>query len=263
MSFSLDFLNEIKIEETPASLARVSKKSNSVTDNPAPTFMGIRIWKSGKIFPSQALTDAFCLEYPTKVVSTDVEGKVSMTTPDGVSANGLDVFSISDWTQVDEATRKNNLILIGVTPKSKSKVDLFANSRYNDDGTPVASVMSQGSSTFGSKRLLPMIESVYGVTPNAEGYIDLEINTKFNLKSKALNGIFMLPKVITKGDNIGKADIEQRENIDVFPMTPVVAQVETPVESTSMSEVPAPPVAIPVTDSLPVTGSDFDLDSQY
>lgn len=224
MSFSLDFLNEIKIEEVSKSSTRAAKKS-STDNNPASTFMGIRVWKSGKVYPSQALTDAFSLEYSNKVRTIDAEGKITTSVPNEGKTNGFDVFSISDWTQVDDATRSNKLILIGVTPKSCNKVDLFSTTKYNEDGTPVFSVMEQGASTFGSKTLLPLIKEVYGMECNEEGYIDLEINTNFNLKSKALNGIFVLPKVISRGDDMGKPDIARRENINVFPMTPVVAVV--------------------------------------
>jgi len=256
MSFSLDFLNEIKIQEVAKTAPRIAKKANS---NPNPEFMGIRIWKSGKVYPSQALTDAFCLEYPTKIVSTDEEGNTVMTLPD-VSSNGLDVFALSDWSQIDSQTRQTNkVLLIGVSPKTSAKIDLFGNVRYNQDGTPVSSVMEQGASTFGTDSLIPMIESTYSTQFNEEGYIDLEVNTKFNLKSKAMNGIFMIPKVISRGKDAGKADVVRRENIDVFPLTPVVSLTSVPTP-------PPAPTAETVTEQdvlIPQTGSDFDLDSQY
>ena len=245
--FSLDFLNEIKIQEVEKPISKKTKKSNN---NPDPMFMGIRVWKSGQVFPSQKLVDTFSLEYVTKVVSTNEEGNTVMTAPDFLG-NGLDIFALSDWTQIDEQTRKNKAILVGISPKVSPKIDLFGSVKYNTDGTPVNTVMDQRASTFGSKSLLPLIESTYGVLPNEEGFIDLEINVNMNLKSKALNGIFMIPKTISRGDDAGKADMVRRENIDVFPMTPAIQPVVTATP-------PPPTMAME-----PAVGSDFDLDSSY
>jgi len=232
--FGLDFLNDIKVEEVASKSApRPARKANL---SPAEDFIGIRIWKNGAVYPSKALVDAFHLEYPTKVkrtvnveqpvtgpdgtVSTQSIAKDEMVVPEGTVANGLDVFTLSSWTQIDEATRSaRKLILVGISPKSASKVDLFNISKYNEDGSPKMSVMEQGALTFGAENLLPMLEECYGTTPNEDGFIDLCIVTGMNLAAKVPNGIFLLPKVITRGKDAGKADFVRRENIAVYPMT--------------------------------------------
>lgn len=244
--FGLDFLNDIKVEEVASKSApRPARKGNL---NPAADFMGIRVWKNGAVYPSKALVDAFHLEYPTKVkrtvnveqpitnpdgtVSTQSVAKEEMVVPEGTVANGFDVFTLSSWSQIDEATRNaRKLILVGISPKSASKVDLFNISKYNEDGSPKMSVMEQGAMTFGADNLLPMLADTYGVTPNEEGFIDVQLVVGINLASKVPNGIFILPKVISRGKDAGKADFVRRENISVCPLIVADNHVSAPVQT--------------------------------
>ena len=229
----LGFLNEIKVNEVAATAPRTTSKKET---NPPSTSLCIRVWKDGSIYPSRTLVDQYNLEYPKATVTVidvhnedgslkkDAEGKqvVKRTVVTEGNTNGLDVFTISDWTQLDDASRAHKLVLVGVTPKSMPKVELFSNVKYNDDGTPQNSVMDQGATTYGKETLLPLLKEVYGVEPNEAGYIDLEINPTFNLRERVSNGIFIIPKTIIRGEKKGKADYLRRENIDIFPMTPVV-----------------------------------------
>jgi hypothetical protein len=248
----LGFLNEIKVNEVAAPVGRLTTKKET---NPASNFMGIRVWKDGSIFPSRTLVDTYNLEYPKATVTIidvhnedgslkkDAEGKQvvkrTVSFPEGSTANGLDIFALADWTQVDETVRANKLILVGITSKSMPKVEVFSNVKYNDDGTPQNSVMDQGATTYGRETLLPLVKSVYGMEPGENGYIDLEINPSFNLKSKVANGVFLIPKTIVRGEKKGHADYLRRENIDVLPMTPVVP-VQSTIDqtSTAIAEMP-------------------------
>jgi hypothetical protein len=265
--FGLEFLKDLQVQEVAKAAPR---KTSSINRQPAADFVGIRIWKSGAVYPSKALIDAFQLEYPTKVKITGTSQKAvtledgtvatqdvpteSWVVPQGVQANGLDVFTMASWSQIDEVTRSSHkLILVGVAPKSAPKVSLFNSVKYNEDGTALISVAEQGTVTFGKEVLLPMIEATYGAKPNEEGFIDLQVVTEFNLSSKVPNGIFHLPKVVTRGEDAGKADVVRRENISVFPL--VVSQTapapaEQVVESHD-AEVPQ----VPGPDFVP--GSDF------
>lgn len=239
---SLDFLKNLQIQEVTPSAPRVSRKEL----NPAPDFIGIRIWKDGSVYPSAKLVADFNLEYPQakveyiKVLGEDgqpkmieVEGqgpvpetKRRVTPADG--SNGLDVFFMPDWTQADATSRQNKLILVGVSPKNAGKVELFSQVNYNEDGTPKVSVMEQGAKTFGADRLLPLIEEAYGVKLSDETpFVDLEINLQYNLRQICPQGIFMLPKRISRGADAGKMDYVRRENIDIYPMVPVVKEEVT------------------------------------
>lgn len=259
-NFSLGFLNELTIAEVPVSSPRVKNKKDL---NPPADSLRIRLWKDGSVYPSKALVDTFHLEYAKATVTVinvhnedgtpklDENGKqVTKRTKvpvEGVVENGLDVFKLSDWKQVTGPESNHPLLLVGVSPKSAPKVELFASSKYNDDGNPQMSVMEQGAKTYGKEVLIPLVEEVYGVTIGDSGYIDLEINTGFNLKSKAPNGLFILPKVFSRGVNAGKSDSVIRENIDVFPMTPVIEQSTTISNVEPVESLPDPAIAPGIT----------------
>jgi hypothetical protein len=250
-SFSLDFINEIKINEVAATTPRATTKKET---NPPADFLGLRVWKDGSVFPSLLLTEKFSLEYPGNATVTTIDvhnedgtkkldkdnkqvTKRTVVFPEGTVANGLDVFTMADWTQLDPASRAHKCILVGVSPKTSPKVELFSNVKYNEDGTPQNSVLDQGANTYGKERLIPLLKEVYGIEIGEAGYVDLEINTGYNLKAKVSNGIFMLPKTIVRGTKAGAADYLRRENIDIFPLVPVSAPVQTtPIQGTLMED---------------------------
>lgn len=221
-------------------------------NNPEPTSMRIRVHKDGSIYPSQALVTKYSLEYPkVKVTLTpkvkdglpvmsekkDVNGNLFPTDLQeqlmdrsidyGTSmAMGLDVIDSEAWKGTkqypDTAPR---IILVGVSPKNSPKVELFSGVRYNDDGTPVSSVLTQGATTYGKETLLPLLKEVYGVEIGEQGYIDLDVAEGYQVKDK--QGIYFLPKKVTRGKDAGKSDYERRENISIFPLVPVVDEVSS------------------------------------
>jgi hypothetical protein len=251
--FALDFLDNLSIQEISSTSPRLAKKDS----NPPATFMGIRVHKDGSIFPSEALVQKFNLEYPKATIINkqlfdvesgaplkDAEGnpvtKRTVETPEGHF--GFDVFSLHNWSQVENRLQMSNVLLVAVTPKKADKVDLFSNTKYNDDGTPKSSVLDQGAGTFGKDSLLPMLKEVYGCNVEDMDYLDLEINVAKNIRNVAPNGIFNLPKLITRGEKKGKADFVRRENVDIFPLTVVTDSVAAVLEESNAEiAVPAAP----------------------
>jgi hypothetical protein len=208
------------------------------------------------------------LEYPTAVQVENIalfneDGSPKMVTVEGkepiqatkrkvtfdeqVLANGLDVFTLHAWTQIPEADRTSspNLLLVAVTPKSAPKVELFANVKYLEDGKPASSVLTQGASTYGKAVLLPLVKELYNAEPNEEGYIDLEVASSFDQSSKVPNGVFILPKNVSRGQEKGKASYEMRSCSGIFPLVPAAVMA---AETTA----PAPIQETPIEDVQPV-----------
>lgn len=213
---SLDFLKSIKVDATPV------KKTGGggMRKDWNPTGLAIRVWKDGSVLPSEELTDRFQLEYRPKGSATQ--------------GNALDVFPSS---QAPFFKTPQPLIIINVVDKEKPKTDLFDSVGYyaiGEDfpegasvGDPVKSVLDQGSSTFGSKVLLPMIKEVYGIEPNEKGFIDLivlgvdgeEATESFPLPAEK-NDMCHIPKPITRGDKKGLGSYVKREYPKLYVLYP-------------------------------------------
>lgn len=220
----LSFLSNVKVEDVAPKSAHPSNATKQ--RNPNPTFLGFRVWANGAIYPSQALADAFNLEYRNAVVSQRVakDGTTkNIFTVSGDPGLGIDIIDTRKWGQIDTP---KHFVAVAFSPKNQPKIDLFGLVRYTDDGVAASSVMEQGSSTFGSKTLLPLLKEVYGVEPSEEGFIDVEVMTPEaggrNLRSQ--NGLELLPKVVSRGEDAGKPDYVRRENVDIFPILPVVKE---------------------------------------
>lgn len=229
MSF-LKFLSNVKVEDVAPAGARTSNAPKQ--RNPNPTFLGFRIWADGSVYPSQALVDQFNLEYPnaTVVTADEKDGSVKTTfVVEGEPGNGMDVIDTRKWGQIKTP---QHFIAVAFSPKNSPKIDLFGLTRYTETGAPAASVMTQGASTFGKKSLLPVIEELYGVTPNEEGFIDMAVDTSVKLSSA--NGLELLPKVIVRGENAGKADYVRRENVDIFAVVPTAIEVAATSQEENM-----------------------------
>lgn len=232
-AFGLDFLNNLSAEEVVAPQPKVVKKDRT----PAEDFMGIRLHKDGSVYPSKALVEKYNLEYQKPIITQVPRVKDGQPVLDdnqqpildqiknfdNDNSNGFDIVDSSKWMQVKESWGTNpRLILAGVTFKRAGKVDLFASCRYDETGKPIGSVLEQGSSTYGKAELLPMIAEIYGVQCGENGYMDLQLIESHNLRGIAKNGIFNLPKTVVRGTKLGNDAIARRENIDIFPLTPVM-----------------------------------------
>lgn len=180
--------------KTPAT--RAKKDRNPVTSD-------LRLFRDGSIYPSATLVKKYNLEYQHK--------------DDTSPGNGFDVIDSRAW--VNTANSETPFLMITAVFKDAPKVDLFGQTRYNDDGTPASSVMTQGTKTFGLK-LWEMLHEVYGTeipTKDSEkDYVDLDIveDDEFaqNLLT-ATNGIFNVPKTIARGDDKGLQTYTRREKL--------------------------------------------------
>lgn len=241
-SIDFDFLNDMELQAVEPGVSRLG-----ILDK-QPDGTKIRLFNDGKIFPSQELIEKFDLQF------------VAKGNPD--QGNGMDVFSTKDWGQWPKGMPADLLIATFV-PKSLAKVDLFASTKYDDEGKPKADVATQGSAVFG-KFLMPKIVETYGEDFFADGrlYIDLEVKEDKPLKP-VNNGIYELPKPITKGKKAGTLGYERREKIVLYPLVPVVDYTEetseTPVaESNHQSNEPqADAQAVPTPDELKTANSLF------
>jgi hypothetical protein len=258
-AFGLDFLNTLSAEEVVAPQPKTVKKDR----NPDENFMGIRLFKDGSVYPSKALVEKYNLEYQKPVITQEARMKDGQPVLDdnqqpimdqkkdfsNDNSYGFDIVDSAKWAQVAKSWGNNQrLVLAGVTFKKAGKVDLFASCRFDEAGKPIGSVLDQGSSTYGKAELLPMIGEIYGVQCGANGYMDLELVEAHNLKGIAPNGIFNIPKTIARGTKQGAADIVRRENMDIFPLMPIMDTTlplgteEAPKTETTLAEATAIPV---------------------
>ena len=198
MNFNFDFLKNVTL-----TVPETSAKTTSKVDK-NPTGMKLRVYASGKVYPSQELVDALNLEYCSKE-------------SDSVN-NGLDVFKSIDWGMFPQIPGQD-FIFVCAVPKSSAKVDMFGQVGYNEDGTPKVSVMEQGGGTFG-KELVDMIETVYGITIEKGQFIDLELKTDVVIKSP--NDVYFIPKTVSRGEKKGEVTVVRREYVNVMPLIPVI-----------------------------------------
>lgn len=207
MANPLDFLQSIQLQETKT-VNRVGGGGVKKHRLPA-AGADLRIWKTGAVYPSQALVDLLNLEYTTRVADV----------PQG---NALDIFKSTDYTAVQTPSP---CIFVAAVPRSKPRTDLFSQVGYDEDQQPMSSVLEQGATTFGKATLLPMLKEVYDVEPNEEGWIDLSIVGKgagFNEPYINSNGtqLYFIPKTVIRGEHEGTLTVVRREKLNVFVIVP-------------------------------------------
>lgn len=214
---NFDFLKNVQLSVPETKTERPGRTATPKN----PEGLTLRVFANGKVYPSQELVDKFNLDYLRK---------------DSVlSGNGLDVFKSTDWGMFPvDAPQK--YIFIAPVLKDLPKVDLFGSVKYNEDGTPVNSVMEQGGGTFG-EQLLEMISEVYGITLEKGSFLDLEIKADVVVKSP--NDVYFIPKTITRGEKRGQVTVVRRENITVMPLVPCaeITNILDNVEEVSDEEV--------------------------
>jgi len=188
---NLDFLNNIEL--TP--VAKAAPVRSTVSKNPESA--DLRLYKNGKVYPSQTLVATENLQYANK--GSEVPG------------NGLDIFSSDDWGMIGEIPTK--LLFVALVPKSAPKVSLFGSCTFNEDNTPKSDVMTQGGGK-GGKELLALVESTYGIV--VEDYVDLNFAVENVITSH--NGVYHLPKIISGGARKGEMSYVTRKNISICPL---------------------------------------------
>ncbi len=227
----LDFLSQVTVEDvkdSPRSGGGGPRKERN------PSGLAIRLFYDGSIYPSQDLTDQFGLEYVGK----------DMTSEDADSLEtgyGLDIFSSEDYANFKLPAGKK-VILANFAKKTEPKVDVFGQTGYDEEGSPLASVMDQGAKTFGKGELIAMVEDVYGIKLAKEGEgtvksIDLVFvgnpNDEGNPWPAGKNGkgLAFLPKAVSRGKDKGAMTSQRRENAKLFVLAP--ATVLEPQEETA------------------------------
>lgn len=223
----LEFLKKasiVAIEATKSATARTTTAKNRNPEN-----ADIRIYKDGSVYPSAALVAEFDLAYRGK---------------DDDGGKAFDIFKSADCPHMASWAADEKALFITAVDRKLPKTDMFSGSKYDETGAPKADVLTQGSNTFGTDTLLPALKEVYGIEPNEEGFIDLVIMREAPLKTD--NEIYFIPKVVSRGEKKGQADLLRRENLTLFPLVPAETTEETEAISeveAGLTEAPATPVA--------------------
>lgn len=164
----------------------------------------LRIFSDGGVYPSKELVSKFNLEFQNE------------TNPN--QGNGIDVVDTKNWKPLAEHPR---MLMFGITPKEQGKVDLFASTRHNEDGSPKNSVLNRGE---GSVCLLNLVKE-FGWLIENQKYVDLKVIAEHPFNTT--DGIAFIPKVIEKGGRKGEQDYKRRDNITFYPVEMV--EVDTTV----------------------------------
>lgn len=195
-----------------------------------PEGLAIRVFRDGSVYPSPDLVSMFDLEYANK----PAEGQ-------SVTGNGFDVIDTKLYPTFQVGRR---ILIISPVAKASAKVDLFASTTYNEDNTPKSSVLDQGSKTFGSEELIPMIEEIYGIKfrrkDENEGaeYVDMLLigNPATQQPWMLPNGksVTFIPKKVSRGADKGAVTTTRRENPVFYAFLP--AEVVNGTQATAEKE---------------------------
>jgi len=163
-----------------------------------PTGETIRVMSNGAVYPSQELVEKYNLEYKSEGARDP--------------GNGIDVIDSADWDKFKDLPRA---ILMSVVPKNEPKIELFSSCRRTEEGTPMSSVMNQGTK---SALLLKLVTDL-GYLTSEQKYCDLALLTEFPITAQ--DGILHVPKVVERGERKGEKTYVRRENITFYPTTTV------------------------------------------
>ena len=224
---AIDFNALMGITLNDVAAANVSTGGGKI--DRTPTTHDLRIYKTGAVYPSESLIAAFNLEYNVK----DAEDK----------GLGFDICEAHTMPQFPKELP--NCVLIAAVAKSETSVDLFSKCTWDGDGYPVKSVKTQGTKALD---VLELICRVYGTTidalmPKATDFIELDIVHQVQIPSPS--GVYLMPKVVARGDKKGQLKYERRTNITVTPLslvTEVKAEAVAPVAAAEVLEAQVAPV---------------------
>jgi hypothetical protein len=201
----LSFLKDVKLEV----VKKAAPKAKTSTPK-LPTESDLRVFGSGRVYPSEAFAKEYELEFQPKIAL--VEGEE----PTVIVGNGLDIFSSEKWGMI-MGKLPQELVFVTAVPKSAAKVDMWASTKYDaDNNLPKASVFLQGASTFSKEVLVPMLAAVYGIDWATVEYVDFTIARDTVIASE--NGIYHLPKVVSTGQHKGEDTYIRRENLSICPL---------------------------------------------
>lgn len=239
---NLDFLAGVELVAVEKSAVAATAKHEGPTNG-----ADIRLYKSGKIYPSKEFAAKANLEFLPKGCTKSADGRIAM---------GMDIIDSTAWVNYPKGL--TNLIFVMLTPKSEPRVDLFNTTHYSkEDGiTPVSSVFTQGACK-GAKSLVSLVKTFYGVFEDeTTKFVDLKVVE--NRAMKVPTGIYQIPKIIAKGDKAGELTYVRRENnLGAFPLVIFSAPKEDNEAEVSASVETVAPVekvvaAEPVSDTTDV-----------
>lgn len=207
------FLEGLELTEVQASATRGGKKAN-----PNPENADLRVFATGEVYPSLALTEEFNLEYQPEG-STEVE-------------NGLDLIDSNQWDMLPDGVPQ--FLAVAVVSKGEArKPHLFGKSRKGEDGNPIHSVNDQGSAASGKALIAALAATLDFEFAEGQSFVDLNIDREHLLASP--NGIYNLPRVQMKGEKAGTLTFVRRENCAIYPMT-IAGETTEIVEETAVEE---------------------------
>jgi len=237
---NLDFLKSATLEKVVVERASKTGGSNLVKQ---PTHGDLRVFKNGRVYPSDELMEKYSLEYFPKLESVDpVTGEVKIA----IIGMGVDIFSSVKWGMLKGVEQE--VLFIGFIPRENNhKIDLWGSCQY-EGLEPKTSVLEQGPSVFGSNSLVDYLASAYGVDWETAKYVDLKV--EFEIPMKSEDDVYHLPKLVSRGDNKGKATYARRELIEIYPLTVAYTETKEVEEETDIEKAVAFEKADTVSDAM-------------
>jgi len=181
----------------------------------------LRVYYDGSVYPSETLVATLNLEYDAKRPAEDAEP----------SGNGFDVYRSVDASHFISLGGNAKCIWISTVARTEGRIDLFGQAGYDKEtGAVSASVLEQGSKTFGKDELLPMIKEVYGIELDKENkrHVDLVFVGADGAPGllhpfKPSNGktMVMVPKTVSRGKDAGTPTLQRRDEPSIFCLYPV------------------------------------------
>lgn len=193
----LSFLSNFSLPAGDQKIRVEHKKQEHIPVNGA----DLRVFRDGRVYPSQALVDKYNLEYQPK--GAEVPGF------------GLDVVDSIQWAMYPKGAPR--VVFVAAVSRHLPKVDLFHRTTYNEDGTPVNTVQTQGNKNI---QLVESLKAVGLFANEADRFVDLRVATEYPVTSP--DGIYYLPKTVERGSDKGKPTYQKRENITLYPLTQFV-----------------------------------------
>lgn len=222
------FLSNVKLVEV-----KKESKTRTAAGKQPESGNVLRVYKNGKVFPSNELVANYLLEFQPK--------------DSDIVSYGFDVFTTASWPMWPQGAP--NLIVVAAVPKDSPKVSLFGQCTYNEDGSPKSSVTTQGGGSFG-KELAEMVVEVLNVDFEKVDYVDLKIADTTIPGPET--GIYFIPKVVSRGEKKGQVSVVRRENIAISPIYLLTTSVanDTPIEEEEPTD-NAPVVTTPAATEVP------------
>lgn len=211
----LSFLKNVEVKEVAikAKAVRIGLEKTPVAG------ADFRVYKNGRIFTHPDTAAKWDLEFGPKAVYEDDGKEITV-------GNGLDVFSSADWQMIQTP---EELLFVAIVPREgNAKIDIYGSTTYNEDGTNKRSIDNNTISTFGADVLVDLLANVYGVNWETAEYVDLVMNTEFQIK--APKEVYSIPKVVSRGEKKGEPVFVTRKNISVFPLTVFSGTTEETVD---------------------------------